>query len=113
MRITRKNLGNYLITLQLLYAKYEITFEEIEEMYSHKFIIDSNFRYFDIFTTTVDQNKRWFVDAVKLTMKVLKCNEYLANQAVSMLDLDYGLGSKKEDKNDPLKVNHEYIQQIL
>lgn len=91
MNLNKKNLPDYLITLMLLKAGYEITLDEILETTEAKRYLDPNYKWYLEYTTTLQQNREWFVEAVELTKKIFNTTKGHAMSLVSELDLHQGL----------------------
>lgn len=88
-----KELINQLLTLQLTIAGYEVTFDEITEMYEAKQYLNPDFRWFiDLgFTMTKEQNKQWLEEATKIIRAKKHCTTKEAYQNASCLDFLQGL----------------------
>jgi hypothetical protein len=94
MKITKKNLTEYLLTLMLVNAGYHFTFDEMMEINITNFAKDNSFAWHLHYTQTIEQSKKWFVDATALTQKTLNITEQHAAKLVAELDLYCGLTLK-------------------
>ncbi len=94
MKITERNLKNYLITLQLIQANYEITYEEIIEMNEAKQHLDKSWRWYNGYSITSKQYDEWMVAARKLIKKIFKCSDMYALSWLLWFDLAEGLPLK-------------------
>jgi hypothetical protein len=104
----------YLLTLQLVKAGYQITYDEVIEQVGIKQFLsvpkeDRNrylqgklsvdkliptYHWYDHYTITVTQEKQWFVEAVKIIQNNFKCSEAHATAEAGMLSLMQGLKIK-------------------
>jgi len=94
MKITKKNIVNYLITLQLTNAGYQITYDEIEEQNVVKQHLNPNWRWFDDYTQTYEQQQEWYKQANKVVRKVYKCNKDYAYKQLLWFNLKHGIITK-------------------
>lgn len=104
----------YLLTLQLVKAGYEITYDEVIEQVGikqflsvpkedrnrylqGKLLVDkliATYHWYDHYTITVTQEKEWFLEAVKIIQKNFRCSEAQALLEAGMLSLMQGLKIK-------------------
>jgi transcriptional antiterminator len=94
MKITKENLAEYLLTLMLVNAGYQITFDEVLEDTMVKSYLDKDYRWYLEYTQTVEQSREWYKEAVQITKKVHKISEQYAMGLVAELDLHCGLTLK-------------------
>lgn len=94
MKITKKNITNYLIDLQLKIAGYQITYDEIEEQNEVKQHLNPNWRWFDDYTITFEQQNQWYKEANPVIRKLFHCNKTRAEKMLQWLNLDCGLTLK-------------------
>lgn len=113
-KLSKKELISYLLTLQLLKAGYEITYDEVMEQvgikeflsvpkedrelyFKGKISIDwlrPKYKWYDYYTITVTQEKEWFVEAVKIIKHHLGVSEYQALREAGYVSLMQGLKLK-------------------
>ena len=93
MKTNKDAFGMYLLDVQLLFAGYQITQDELTEMYSATQHFNPDF-YHDTFSISEENWEKWKKFAIKETQKVLKLNYKRAESAVAYLDLGYGLTMK-------------------
>jgi len=91
MKLTKDNLANYLITLQFIEAGYPMTFDEVLEMNEVRYYLIKK-KFYTEYTMTIEQNKKWFVEASKIVSKTLKVSITKAESLVG--DLDFCIGLK-------------------
>ena len=114
MKITRKELASYLLTLQLVEAGYHITYDEIiDEIGVREFLsipekdrklffqgklslksVIPKYQWFQHYTITVKQEQEWCKKAVKIVKDTLKCSIPYACEYVAWLNLAQGLRIK-------------------
>lgn len=90
MILTRENIAGYLLTLQLVEAGYHITYDEIQEMYGAKEFLE-NWKFYEHYTMTYEENLKWFKKSSKLVKKVFKFHPKQCDLQVGWLDLMSGL----------------------
>ncbi len=83
----------YLLDTQLLFAGYQITQDELTEMYSVTQYFNPNF-YHNTFSISEKNWEKWKEFAIKETQRVLKLNKRRAEATVAWLDLTHGLTIK-------------------
>jgi hypothetical protein len=93
MKTNKDAFGMYLLDVQLLFAGYQITQDELTEMYSATKYFNPDF-YHNTFSISEENWEKWKKFAIKETQKVLKLNYKRAESAVAYLDLGYGLTMK-------------------
>jgi len=93
MILTKENIAGYLLTLQLVEAGYHITYDEILEMYSAKEFLE-DWRFYENYTMTHQQNVKWFQEASKIMQKALYISSRESDKYVSWIDLTSGLRIK-------------------
>lgn len=103
--MTKEKLASYLLTLQLVEAGYQITWDELLEMYGASSYLKKRNVLSDL-TITNKQNKSWFVKAVKEAQKHLKLHKKYAEFVIAMLDLDAGLIIKDDRKEDKKTIGN-------
>ena len=94
MKITKKNIVNYLITLQLTNAGYQITYDEIEEQNALKQHLNPNWRWFDDYTQTYEQQQEWYKQSNPIVRKVFHCNKTRAEKMLQWFNLECGIMTK-------------------
>ena len=94
MKITKENITQYLLTLQLTNAGYQVTYDEVLEMTEAKSYLDPNYKWYLNYTQTVTQSKEWFTQAEKIVKDLFRCPAIKAREEVAALDLMYGLTLK-------------------
>jgi hypothetical protein len=90
MHLTRENIAGYLLTLQLVEAGYHITYDEILEMYSAKEFLE-NWRFYEEYTMTYDQNISWFKKASKILQDTFHWHPRQCDKQAGWIDLVSGL----------------------
>jgi len=94
MKINKENLTQCLLTIMLVNAGYHITYDEMLEDTMVKRYLDPDYKWYLDYTQTVEQSKKWFVEAVEITKNVHKISKDYAMQLVGELDLHCGLTLK-------------------
>lgn len=114
MKLNRKNLYEYLLTLQLIEAGYHITFDEVFEQITLKEFLsiplkqrkdffkgklslhrlEPKYKWYEEYSMTLEQNKQWFVKSCKIVQKHFKCSYLYSSNVVGMIDLHQGLTIK-------------------
>lgn len=85
------SLGHYLLSLQLVIAGHNMTYDEVIEMYGHKPYVDKDFIYHNEFRISSENHTKWFDIAVKEISKHLKVNKRMAIHEAFWLDFGEGL----------------------
>lgn len=71
MKITKENLTEYLLTLMLVNAGYEITFDEVCDESMVKSYLDPNYKWYLNYTQTTEQSKKMVYRSCKINKKSL------------------------------------------
>lgn len=91
MKITKKNLPSYLLTLQLSHAGYQITHDEIIEMNETKQHLNKKWRWYEEYFITHEDHEKWIVAAIKVVKRIHRCNAKKADKLVFWMDLSEGI----------------------
>lgn len=94
MTIKKKNLKEYLLTLQLITAGYSITYDEVQEDTMVKAHLDGGYRWYLDYTMTWEQSKIWYTRGTRIAQRVLNTNPTNARKYLATIDLAEGLQIK-------------------
>lgn len=89
------SLGHYLLSIELIIAGYPMTLDEIQEMYSHKKRVNSEFDFFTTFTISKEKYEIWKKIAIQEIIKKMRIGKKRAEREFYWLDFQYGLSVKE------------------
>ena len=91
IKITEDNIVDYLLTLQLLIAGYHITYDEIIEQYAVYSKLNTDWRWYDDYSYTTEQQNLWYKEANPIVRKLYHCNKNYATRMLQWFNLQYGI----------------------
>lgn len=89
----RKNLAEYLLTLQLLEGGYCMTWDELVEMNIARVYLTKG-HVTDGMYISQDSASAWYKKSVDIVMKSMRISEKHAKLEVAMLGMDFGLNER-------------------